>query len=170
MLSLDIYFFINTSNGLFLIQYICIIYYLEVTSFSPLQAAGSWWRSSSAPFPPGGLGAQPASQSPPSEGTCHSHPAWHCSAVAAVLLDLRRREREIPWEAVKQCVDKQPTKRKWHYSSKFGVSTILFSKDTLNWSKVIVNTFLLPKIKPVLLNFLFIIKSWKKNIMISIKH
>lgn len=43
---------------------------------------------SSAPSLPGGLCAPPASRSPPSAGTSHSRPAWHCPAGGAGYPDL----------------------------------------------------------------------------------
>ncbi len=48
----------------------------------PLQAAGSRWRYKSALSPPLKHAAPPVSPSPPSAGTCHSHHALHCPAVA----------------------------------------------------------------------------------------
>ncbi len=50
---------------------------------SPPQAAAGWWMYSNDLSLPGGLCALPASPSPPSAGTSHSHPAWHCPAAGA---------------------------------------------------------------------------------------
>lgn len=65
---------------------------------SPQLAEGNQWRCRSDPSPPPGHGAPPASQSPPSAGTCQSHPAWHCRAVAAGPLALGGRRRSSGWE------------------------------------------------------------------------
>lgn len=76
---------------------------LQSTTFppyvsSPQLAEGNQWRCRSDPSPPPGHGALPASQSPPSAGTCRSHPAWHCRAVAAGPLALGGRRRSSGWE------------------------------------------------------------------------
>ncbi len=64
-------------------------FYKPPSISSPQQAAGSRWRCRSDPSPPQGPDARPVSPSPPSTGTCQSHPAWHCPAEAAGPLALR---------------------------------------------------------------------------------